>query len=60
LAAAWVGCLLANAVRVRRVSPLYNKRKIQVRGVRPRYNYQVLKTKIFLGKKSSAAAPDTS
>jgi hypothetical protein len=37
---------------VRRGSPLYNNKKIQVRGVRPRFvKYYTLKTKIFLGKK---------
>jgi len=48
LAAALAGCLLANAMRVRRGSPLYNNKKIYGRGVRPRFsqNYP-LKTKFF-------------
>jgi hypothetical protein len=42
-------------MRVRRGPPLYNNKKIYGRGVRPRssQNYN-LKTKIFLGKSSSA------
>ncbi|MDD2679498.1 MAG: hypothetical protein PHO03_01670 [Candidatus Omnitrophica bacterium] len=48
--------LRANAMRVRRGSPLYNNKKIQGRGVRPRFSSPyTLKTKIFLGKKSSSA-----
>ncbi|MDD5465024.1 MAG: hypothetical protein PHP73_01600 [Candidatus Omnitrophica bacterium] len=48
LAAALSGCLRAFAMRVRRGSPLYNNKKIQGRGVRPRFsqNYS-LKTKFF-------------
>jgi len=43
------------------VAAALQQEKIHGRGVRPRFS-QVLpsKTKIFLGKKSSAAAPDTS
>jgi len=43
--------LRANAMRVRRGSPLYRKKKIYGRGVRPRYSQLLyIKTKIFLGK----------
>ena len=47
LAAAWAGCLRANAVRVRRVRRSTTREKIHGRGVRPRFNYQTLKTKFF-------------
>jgi hypothetical protein len=42
------------------VAAAYNNKKIQGRGVRPRFSFFPLKNKNFLGKKSSAAAPDTS
>ena len=49
--------LRANAVRVRRGSPLYNNKKIYGRGVRPRFSQcNTLKTKIFLGKRLGRSA----
>jgi hypothetical protein len=51
-AAALAGCLRAFAVRVRRGLPLYNKKKIHGRGMRPRFSQLLhLKNKFFLGKK---------
>jgi len=48
LAPALVGWLLANVMRVRRGSPLYNNKKIYGRGVRPRLKLSLpLKTKFF-------------
>jgi hypothetical protein len=48
LAAAWAGCLRANAMRVRRGSPLQQEKKIHGRGVRPRSKLSLyLKTKFF-------------